>query len=123
MNVEFWRSFARDQKISSIIFDQHFYEILEEKIGISSDQATPIEEESTEAEANLVSKFALEQKTEKALLEAHLKEEGGVQLTEDFLKSAAQQLHNFCLKGKRKSPGVWSISFFRDYKNRLCRSE
>jgi len=102
LNGEFWRSFAREQKISSIIFDQHFYEILEEKIGISSDQATLIEEESTEAEANLASQIALEQKTEKALLEEHLKEEVGVQVTEDFLKSAAQQLQNHCLKGEEK---------------------
>ncbi|MBW2240117.1 MAG: hypothetical protein JRF39_14070, partial [Deltaproteobacteria bacterium] len=47
LNGEFWRDFARDQKISSIIFDQHFYGILEEKVGISSDQTTHIEEEIT----------------------------------------------------------------------------
>jgi HEAT repeat protein len=121
LNGEFWRSFARDQKISNIIFDQHFYGILEEKIGISSGQATYIEEEVTEAEANLASQIALGEKAEEAILEAPLEEEGAVQLTEEFLISAAQQLHDLFLKGEEKKSRHLVDQLFQGFKEQTLQ--
>jgi len=121
LDGEFWRGFARDQKISSIIFDQHFYGILEEKIGISSDQATHIEEEVTEAEENLESQIALEQKAEKTLFEAPLEEEGAVQFTEDFLISAAQQLNDLFLKGEEKKSRHLVDQLFQGFKEQTLQ--
>jgi len=121
LNGEFWRSFARDQNISSIIFDQHFYEILEEKIGISSDQAAHIEEEGAEAEANLTSQIALKQKAEKVILETSSEKAGVPNLTENFFISTAQQLQNLCLKGEEKKSRRLLDQLFQEFQEQTLQ--
>jgi HEAT repeat protein len=103
LNGEFWRSFAREQKISSIIFDQYFYGIVEDNIAISGIQTSHTEEKVKGTEANLIKPTSLGQKVQKGkMLELPLKEEDEVQLTEDFLISTAQQLNDLFLKGEKK---------------------
>lgn len=102
LNGKFWRSFAKEQKISSIIFDQYFYGIVEDNIAISAGQTIHSEEKVKETETNLSIQTALGQKVEKEISALPLKEEDEVQLTEDFLISTARQLNDLFLKGEEK---------------------
>jgi len=114
LNGEFWRNFTRNQNTPSIIFDQHFYEILENKNIIGSGQAGYIEEKVAIAEADLSSLNSLGQIEEKAALEAPL-EEDRVQLNEDFLISVEQQLNNLFLKGEKKKSRQLVDQLFRNF--------
>lgn len=98
LNSEFWQNFARKQNLSGILFDQHLYMILEEQVGIGSDQAEPIKEAVVDTDADLASQLTVEPEVEEPISKAPLAEEGAMPLTYAFLESVAQQLHDLFLK-------------------------
>lgn len=120
LNGDLWRNFTRDQKTSSIIFDQHFYGILEDKNSIGSGQIGNIGEKVTEAKSDLSSQIALGQKEEKAVLEA-LPEENRVQLNEDFLISVEQQLNDLFLKGEEKKSRQLVEQLFQNFREQTLQ--
>ena len=81
LNSEFWQLFARKQKLSGILFDQHLYGILEEQVGIGSNYKVTMDEPISKA-------FQVNQ--------------GLVPITEAFIESIMQQLHDHFLKGEEK---------------------
>jgi HEAT repeat protein len=90
LNSEFWQRFAGKQQFSGIFFDQTLYEILEHQAGIDSEREEPVEEPVSE-----------EPQEEEAISETPLEEKEEEQQTEAFLKSVAQQLDDFILKGDK----------------------
>ena len=102
LNSEFWQLFARKQKLSGILFDRHLYGILEEQVDIGSDYKVPMDETVLVDDADLASQITVESEVDEPISKAFQVNQGLVPITEAFIESIMQQLHDHFLKGEEK---------------------
>ena len=102
LNSEFWQLFARKQKLSGILFDQHLYGILEEQVGIGSEYTVPMDETVAVDDADLASQITVEPEVDEPVSKTFQVNQGLVPITEAFIESIMQQLHDHFLKGEEK---------------------
>jgi len=115
LNSEFWQLFARKQKLSGILFDQHLYEVLEEQVGIGSDHIVPMEEAVVDVDADLASQITVEPEVDEPISKAFQPKESAAQITEAFIESIVQWLHNLFLKGEEKKSMQLVKQLFRGF--------
>jgi hypothetical protein len=128
----FWQRLTRDQRLSSILFDQHLYGILQERVGPS---VTPGETAATSPKADdlererVVSKpsapegfpFSLEPSMAESIPESVSTEPRQIHLTDDFLDSMAGSLSDLLLRGDEGQSRLIINQIFQNFLDQTPR--
>ena len=128
----FWQRLSRDQRLSSILFDQRLYGILQERVGPS---VTPVETAATSAKADdlelegIVSKpsapkefsFSREPSTTESIPESVSTEPRQVHISDDLLDSMAGSLGDLLLRGDEGQSRLIINQIFHNFLDQTSR--